>query len=124
MQSLPEVRQGQIIFAKVLDPRGYAKIRPLLVLSRTAEIESSGVCVAAAVTTTFTDPPPNNMITLPWHRDGNVSTGLRRRSAVVCDWLVKIKVDQVENIVGYVRSDVLRGIKQIIDAIDPPTDSQ
>ena len=43
-----------------------------------------------AITSTFPDPPPDNHVELPWHPQGQASTGLRRRSAAVLTWLAEV----------------------------------
>ncbi len=48
--------------------------------------------------TTFTDPPPEFCVPLPWHPQGHPVTRLHQRSAAVVNWLASIlSID----VVGY-----------------------
>ena len=86
---------------KIPDPRGVRKDRPVLVLTPTDEIADAELIVGAAIATSFPEPPPYTHIALPWAADGSVKTGLRRRSAAVCNWLVKLEPGKIEPVKGY-----------------------
>ena len=80
MASFP---QGTIVWATMLDPRGSnRKCRPGIVLN--CGHQSGEDLVIAAITTAFDMPLPPGIVELPC--DG--MTLLKRRSAVVCNWLV------------------------------------
>jgi hypothetical protein len=95
------IQQGSIVRASVPDANGFVKSRPLLIISPTNEIIPDKPVAALAITTTFPDPPRENEVPLPWSRAGYPSTGLRKRSAVVCSWRVSIQPSQVEAVYGY-----------------------
>ena len=92
------IRYGRIVYAWVSDSNGFAKLRPALVVTTDELIEQSTPIVAAAITTTFPEPPSPHCVKLPWHPSGRVSTGLRQRSAAVTNWLTTISPSDV---VGY-----------------------
>ncbi len=94
--------QGMIVWARVQPPRGPAKRRPVLIVTPTDEILLDQPMVAVAITTTFPEPPPASHVPLPWYPTGHPMTGLRRRSAAVCDWLVTFRPSDVEAIGGRV----------------------
>ncbi len=92
------IRYGRIVYAWIEDRRGHAKLRPALVLTPDSEIRPGDSISVAAITTTFTDPPPSYFVPLPWHPAGRVGTALKRRSAAVCNWLATI---HPADVVGY-----------------------
>lgn len=61
-----------------------------------ADILSHDEVVVAAITTTFPEPPPAEVVPLPWHPTGRVATGLTRRSGVVCNWVVAVNKNRLE----------------------------
>ncbi|GMV98066.1 MAG: hypothetical protein AMXMBFR83_24190 [Phycisphaerae bacterium] len=100
MSTFP-LQQGSIVRASVPDANGFIKSRPLLIISPTDEIVQNRPVAALAITTTFPDPPRADEVPIPWSRVGYPSTGLRKRSAVVCSWRVNIEPSQVEAVHGY-----------------------
>jgi hypothetical protein len=77
------------------DRRGVRKERPVIVLTATAHIHEDEPLEVMAITTTFADPAPPDHIELPWHPQGRVYTGLRRRSAAVLTWLAQLHPDDI-----------------------------
>ena len=96
-----------MVSADVADPRGLVKRRPVLIITPTDEIVLDGTIVALAITTTFPDPPESNQVLLPWHSSGFCPTGLRRRSAVVCDWAVSLRPSQIDFVAGFLPTKYL-----------------
>ena len=95
------VRQGSLIWATIPDQNGKNhKCRPAVVLTPTEEIDPSDTIVVAAGTTKFTEPLPDNKVKLPWHRNGHIVTGLKLPTAVVCEWIVEISLNEVVKIGG------------------------
>ena len=101
MNDSADLKQGSIVWARVKDPRGILKTRPLVIITATEEILLDQPIAALAITTTFPDPPHPNQIAIPWYHRGHPATRLRRRSAVVCNWMVVIRPGDVEDIKGY-----------------------
>lgn len=75
------------MWAVVRDRKGFRKERPAIILTATDQIASDEPLEVMAITSTFPDPAPADHVELPWHSQGRVSTGLRRRSAAVISWL-------------------------------------
>ena len=83
--------QGEILWARCVDPRGVnEKRRPFVVLTLSEEIARGEPIVAAAITTTLPNPLTDEYVELPWHPAGSVRTGLRKRCAVCCRWIVEL----------------------------------
>jgi len=82
------------------------KRRPLVVVTAD-EIGAAQEIAAVAITTTFREPLPPDHVQLPWDPTGRASTGLRRRSAAVCSWVVAIRKDDIEASGGYVPAPTL-----------------
>lgn len=91
------------MWASIPDPRGgNTKLRPIVIVTDTSEIVLDAEIVGVAITTTYPQPPDRRHVELPWARHRHPATGLARRSAAVCDWLVKLRPSQVLEIKGYV----------------------
>lgn len=110
MRQRPELRQGRIVIALLKDKNGFGKRRPAVILSDDAEIARHPDFIVAAVTTTFSDPPPDDVVPIPWHPRGHPVTGLRQRSGVVTSWIVTLTADDVVDLVGDVPSKILAKI--------------
>ena len=90
------------------DRNGFRKRRPAVILTPTDQISPRDPLVVAAVTTTFSEPPPADHIALPCNRDARrVGTRLAQRSAAVVSWLVPIYSDEVEEAKGDVPSHTM-----------------
>jgi mRNA-degrading endonuclease toxin of MazEF toxin-antitoxin module len=109
-----EPKQGHIVWATVCSPQGTYKKRPLVIISPTDEILLDREIVAVAVTTTFAHPAPPDHVELPWFRAGHPATGLKRRSAAVCTWLVNFQPSDIISIMGFVPT---RYLMQILDRV-------
>jgi mRNA-degrading endonuclease toxin of MazEF toxin-antitoxin module len=83
---------GQIIRTEVADPAGRnPKSRPLVVLTGDAETPAGAPLIAVAISSTIPKPVPDHYVLLPWHRAGHRQTGLKKKCAAVCSWLVKVE---------------------------------
>jgi hypothetical protein len=119
-EQLPKLRRGRIIFATVRDRRGAEKDRPCLILTRTAEIHEDEPLVVMAITTTFSDPPPQDCIELPWHPAGHPITHLHRRSAAVIGWYDEVAVSDVLGYGGDVPARIMTDILGRVAQEDEP----
>jgi len=96
----------------MVDPNGVnEKVRPVVVLTSSDEISAGSPVVGATVTTTLPNPLTDDYVELPWQPQGKVRTGLKRRCAVLCTWLVHINPDHIEEIRGRVSAHTLKEIK-------------
>jgi mRNA-degrading endonuclease toxin of MazEF toxin-antitoxin module len=102
------VRQGSIVWLSLLDPAGAnPKFRPAVIVTPTDELKKDRTVVVAAATTTFTEPLPENKIKLPWHNNGHPTTGMRKPTVVVCDWIAEVNYNQIEEIIGNCPTSIL-----------------
>ncbi len=99
---MPTLSQGAVVLVELADPRGQnPKTRPAIVVSSDAEIAKGESLFLVAVTSNVTDPLPENHIELPWDASGKSRSGLKKRSAAICDWIVHVEQDKVERIIGH-----------------------
>jgi hypothetical protein len=82
----------------------------------TDAISADEPLLALAVTTTFPDPPPDDCVPLPWHPQGRVLTGLRKRSAAVLSWIVSLDIADVLMLHGDVPAPLMHEILRRLDA--------
>jgi len=109
------LRYGRIVWASVKDPRGFEKERPAIVLTPTDRIAEGAPLVVMAITTTFSNPPPEWHVPLPWNADPRrVKTRLAQRSAAVVNWLDVIPQASVIAVRGDVPPAVMRRIEQLL----------
>ncbi len=101
---------GQIIWAEIADANGIGKARPAVIITPDDQISVSGTFQVVAVTSTLASPLPDDHVLLPWHAQGHSRTGLSRKCAAVCSWMVTISVNDVQNIVGRVPGPIFAQI--------------
>lgn len=101
---MPSVQQGSVIRAWVTDPRdNNPKPRPLVVVSKTAEIESTGAFFAVAITGEFGEPLLDGEILLPWDQRGRCKSGLTKECVANCNWMRQLVLSDVIEIKGHLR---------------------
>ena len=119
MDETKKLQQGSIVQVEITDSNGNIKKRPALVITKSDEILTREQFVGLAITTTFPNPPLYNQVEIPSHPKGYVSTGLRRRSAVVCNWAVVLTEEKILSIKGYLPTnrfiDVMKVRQQFED---------
>src|SRR5208337_577062 len=107
---------GSIIWIEIADPKGVnLKKRPVIVLTRNDEIHHHSDLVVVAITGTLPDPLTDEHVLLPWHRNGRVKTGLRKRCAAVCSWLEVVPQSAVVQITGITPAAEL---SEIVDRVN------
>lgn len=100
---MPPLQQGLIVWAVIVDPQGKnPKRRPAVIITSTEEIQRDEPFVVATITSRLVKPIPKDYVELPWHRNGHPKTGLRKRCAVVCSWLVEIRESDIQKAGGIV----------------------
>ena len=115
MTTPPEpISQGQIVWAKIKDRNGIEKTHPVVIITDSSEIPTESALVGVAVTATFGDPLPKWAVEIPWSTAGESKTGLRRRSAAVCNWLVELDKQNVDRIIGFVPRSHLQEIIALV----------
>jgi hypothetical protein len=96
---MDDLCQGRIIWIEVADPRGKnAYARPVVILTPTAEIDSSTTLfgVVASNTAFYKEPRPDSYIEIPYHPQGMVRTRLRKPTVAICEWIAKIDKSRAE----------------------------
>jgi hypothetical protein len=79
----------------------------MVIVTAASDIVLDGPVTAVAVTTTFPEPAPHNIVELPWHPRRHPATQLAKRSAAVCDWLVQLRPSDIQEVKGYVPTKTL-----------------
>jgi hypothetical protein len=83
--------QGGIVIARVLDPqKRNSKSRPVVIVTPTDQIKPTAPFYGVAITGQLPRPITDDFVLIPYHRDGHVRTGLKKRSAAKCDWLAHV----------------------------------
>jgi mRNA-degrading endonuclease toxin of MazEF toxin-antitoxin module len=98
---------GRIVWAEVADANGIRKLRPAVIVTATDGPTPTGPFDAVAVTSRLDKPLPEDHVLLPWHPRGHPRTGLNRRCAAVCTWLVRIMESDIQEVAGIVPTSVM-----------------
>jgi mRNA-degrading endonuclease toxin of MazEF toxin-antitoxin module len=93
---------GRIVWAEIADANGFPKSRPLVIVTPSERITPTAPLDVLAVTSRVPDPLPDDHVLLPWHAQGHPRTGLKRKCAVVCTWVARIRHTDVRQIAGVV----------------------
>lgn len=110
---------GRIVWAEVADPHGRnPKVRPLVVLSPTADITPDGVIRAVACSTRVGMAPADVCVPLPWDRTGHPKTKLREPTVAVCSWAVELPVAAVLDTAGVVSGRHILAIQSAMKRIE------
>jgi mRNA-degrading endonuclease toxin of MazEF toxin-antitoxin module len=103
-------QMGQIVWATVADARGYRKLRPAVIVTPSERIRSTGSLDVIAVTSRLPDRLPPDHVLLPWHPQRHPRTGLNRKCAAVCSWMIRISPDDIQDVAGVLPGTVLLDI--------------
>jgi mRNA-degrading endonuclease toxin of MazEF toxin-antitoxin module len=117
------LQQGRIIWATICDPNGKnPKERPAVIVTATAELRADGPIVVVAITSRLKDPLSPDHVELPWQRGGHPRTGLKKRCAALCAWLIVIRPSDITEYAGVVPESKMRAILERIPRIpsQPP----
>jgi mRNA-degrading endonuclease toxin of MazEF toxin-antitoxin module len=109
---------GDIVKVTLDEDRGGRKPRWMLVLSDMEIDEGRRFYLCVAISTTFPEPPPAINVPLPWHPKGIASTGLRKRSAAILDWVRKMPPHAILQREGYIKNMLLKRIYQLLEQFD------
>lgn len=115
-----KLAQGTIVWAQITDARGQIKRYPAVILTATGEIDPGSPIQCVAITTSFPEPPPREYVELPWFPGRHPATQLSRRSAAVCNWLVELSLDQVQDVKGFVPTKVMLQIVERVRDLNQP----
>jgi len=111
---------GRIVWAEIADANGIRKLRPGVIVTPAHGITPTGPFDVVAVTSRLTDPLPEDHVLLPWHPRGHPRTGLNRRCAAVCTWLVQVVDSDIQDVAGMVPTSVLGTILAKVAAASSP----
>jgi len=100
-------RLGSIVWAELEDANGFGKVRPVVVVSPTAEIAPGKPVRVVAITTRLPATLPDDHVLLPWDPTGKARSGLRRRCAAVASWQAEIPVGCVQQVVGILSPTII-----------------
>lgn len=101
----PPIHYGDIVFAEVPDPNGLnPKVRRVVVLTPDAAQAAGYPIVVAGVTGTLPDPLTSDYVVLPWKNPPgrHPKTGMTKRGAILCTWLVRIGPNDIQGHSGFV----------------------
>lgn len=97
--SKPE--QGRIVWVEIRDPQGRnLKKRPAVIVTPTADLEAAKPIVCVAITTELPSKLTDDFVLLPYQTGGHPRTGLRKRCAAMCSWLVVVTEDEIIDYLG------------------------
>jgi hypothetical protein len=111
--------------AEVPDANGFRKLRPVVVVTPTADISTGRPLDVVAVTTRLPTPLPEDHVPLPWDREGKARSGLRRKCAAVAGWPARIATGDVQEVIGVLPGAVIKELLAKIAALRtlPPADA-
>jgi mRNA-degrading endonuclease toxin of MazEF toxin-antitoxin module len=100
-------RLGSVAWAELTDANGFGKLRPVVVVTPTAEIAPGKTVRVVAITTRLPAALPEDHVLLPWDRQGKARSGLKQRCAAVASWQAEISVGCVQQVVGILSPTVI-----------------
>ncbi len=116
---------GAIVWVEVPDANGIRKARPAVIVTPTDRISETAPLDVVAISSRLPDPLPEDHVLLPWHAQGHPRTGLNRRCAAVCAWVVRVTPADVQSVSGLVPDPIMQTILAKIHPTGPlqqPTD--
>ena len=99
---------GNVVWAELEDANGYRRVRPVAVVTPTADIDAGQPVRVVAITTRLPDPLPEDHVVLPWDRQGKARSGSRRRCAALAGWQAGIAVGDLQQVLGNLSPPVIR----------------
>jgi hypothetical protein len=111
--------QGDIVIVvDLLDPQGRnPKDRACVLVSSAEKIAAGGPLDVVAITTLLPDPLPFDHVPLPWHAGRHPRTGLNKRNAAVCSWLVEVEATRIVRTIGHAPGKHLLRIASVLQAL-------
>lgn len=118
LSRLPQL--GSMLWVEIKDANGFRKVRPVVIVTATADIASGQPVRVVAITTRLPHPLPDDHVLLPWDRHGKARSGLRRKCAAVATWLAEIPAEDIQQVVGILPAAVIGELLAKIRATAPP----
>jgi hypothetical protein len=114
---MENLKQGSIVYVKVLDLQGKnPKRRPVVVLSPPDQVKPGEPFIGVAVSTRPQDPLPPECVRLPSNRQKHGSSGLSERCVAVCNWPVQFYAEDIEEARGMIYGELLYEIIEKVKA--------
>ena len=107
-------RLGSVAWAELRDENGFGKVRPVVIVTPTAEINPGKSVRVVAITTRLPTVLPDDHVLLPWDSQGKARSGLKCRCAAVISWQAEIPVGSLQTVVGVLSPTV---IGELLDKI-------
>jgi mRNA-degrading endonuclease toxin of MazEF toxin-antitoxin module len=76
VSSVRPPRLGSVAWAELKDSNGISKVRPVIIITPTAEIAAGKAVRVVAVTTRIPQSPSDDHVLLPWDPQGKSRSGL------------------------------------------------
>jgi mRNA-degrading endonuclease toxin of MazEF toxin-antitoxin module len=116
--SAENYQPGDVVKVELHELRGGGKPRWMLVLAGPQAEAGQSFYLCVAISTTFPEPPPAMNVPLPWHPQGLASTGLRKRSAAILDWVRRMPSELILKREGHIKPTLLRQIYALLEDED------
>ena len=111
--------QGRIVLAEIPDPQNRnPKIRPVVIVNPSDEIAAGKGILVVGITSTLPRKLPENCVLLSFHAAGHTHTGLKKRCAAMCSWLVEIEESQIIKFIGKTSVRELEEILTILESME------
>ena len=93
-------RLGSVAWAKLEDANGFCKIRPVAVVTPTAEIAPMKLVRVVAITTRLPNPLPDDHVLLPWDRlaGADATTDYPNESTPLTHIMFEAHESKIENL--------------------------
>jgi len=112
-------KQGSVIRARVLDLQGQnLKVRPLVIVTPTAEITRTTPLVVVGITGSFSDPLADDEVAMPFDPGRRAGSGLTKPCVAKCRWLRSIHLADVIEKMGYISVEKLTEILEKLKDIE------
>jgi mRNA-degrading endonuclease toxin of MazEF toxin-antitoxin module len=102
----PPLKQGMIVRARIVPPRGEAKPRPAVVCTPDALIPTESRILVVGISGSYYPDDPT-IIPLPWRDDGRIMTRLRKPSAISLTLYQFVDPAELQRGPGYIPDSVL-----------------
>lgn len=93
------------------------KRRPGLIISEGQEIAADGSFFVVAISTSISEPLSEWEVLLPWNVSGTTRTKLRKKAAAVCNWIIELSPNEVEDFGGVVPTKLLNKILELVSRL-------
>lgn len=121
MVGVSALHLGAIVYVKDVEPMagtdGETKTRRVLILRKCVGLDDVLPCVVIKTLRGATIGP--NEIAIPWKPTGHSQTSLTAPSAVVCSWVIHVKLDRIEKMVGKcpipITAEVMRRVQNLAE---------